>query len=166
MRHFIDLIYRGLQVALTLLIATLIFPVTWQIFSRYTPLLPNLIWTEEVSRCCLIWVIMIGASVAVRDGAHFDVDVLPHPKTQLGVAVSRTVVHGAIFLVALIFLGFGWRFTMFGYDQSSELTGLNMAFIHVAWPFAGFCWVLFTLEKLYDDIQLLKQAKGGANGAG
>lgn len=166
MRKFIDGVYRILQVVLTLLVATLIFPVTWQIFSRYTPLLPNLIWTEEISRFCLIWMIMLGASVAVRDGSHFDVDVLPHPKTQLGVAVSRTVVHAAIFLVALIFLGFGWRFAQFGYDQSSELTGINMLSIHIAWPFAGFCWVLFTLEKLYDDIQLLKQVKGGAHGAG
>lgn len=166
MRNFIDLIYRGLQVALTLLIATLILPVTYQIFSRFSTYIPSLIWTEEVARLCLIWTIMIGASVAVRDSSHFEVDVLPHPKTQFGVAVSRTVVHGAIFLVALIFLGFGWRFTMFGYDQSSELTGLNMATVHIAWPFAGFCWVLFTLEKLYDDIQLLKQSKGGAHGAG
>lgn len=157
MRRFIDLLYRGLQVLLTLLIAILIVPVTMQIVSRYTDAIPNYIWTEEMARFCLIWIIMLGASIAVRDGTHFDVDVLPHPATPQGVAVSRMVVHGAILLVALIFLAFGWRFAMFGYDQSSELTGLNMATIHVAWPFAGFTWVVFTLEKFYDDFQLLKQ---------
>jgi TRAP-type C4-dicarboxylate transport system permease small subunit len=75
------------------------------------------------------------------------------------------VVHGVIFLVALIFLAFGWRFAMFGYDQSSELTGINMITIHIAWPFAGFTWVVFTLEKFYDDLQLMKKGKGGAYGA-
>lgn len=165
MRKFIDWTYRGLQVLLTLLIAILIVPVTMQILARHTALIPNFIWTEEVSRFCLIWVIMLGASVAVRDGTHFDVDVLPHPTTAAGLALSRIVVHAAIFLVALIFLGFGWRFAQFGYDQTSELTGINMISIHIAWPFAGFAWVLFTLEKFYDDIQLMKQGKGGAYGA-
>jgi TRAP-type C4-dicarboxylate transport system permease small subunit len=163
MRTFINWLYRGLQALLTFLMAILIFPVTMQILARFTDWVPNYIWTEEMARMCLIWIIMLGASVAVRDGTHFDVDVLPHPKTDAGLAISRMVVHGVIFLVALIFLAFGWRFTQFGYDQSSELTGINMATIHVAWPFAGFTWILFTLEKFYDDIQLMK-GTGGSHG--
>src|SRR5665647_522435 len=155
MRKIIEWLYRALQGLLTFLIAILILPVTMQILARFTDLIPNYIWTEEMARMCLIWIIMLGASVAVRDGTHFDVDVLPHPKTAAGLALSR--------MVALIFLGFGWRFAMFGYDQSSELTGINMIFIHIAWPFAGFTWVLFTLEKFYDDLQLMKQAKGGVS---
>ncbi|HAL38261.1 MAG TPA: TRAP transporter permease DctM/Q [Polaromonas sp.] len=165
MRKLIDWLYRGLQGLLTFLIAILILPVTMQIVARFTDLIPNYIWTEEMARFCLIWIIMLGASVAVRDGTHFDVDVLPHPKTVAGLALSRMVVHGVIFLVALIFLAFGWRFAMFGYDQSSELTGINMITIHIAWPFAGFTWVVFTLEKFYDDLQLMKKGKGAAYGA-
>lgn len=165
MRKFIDLIYRGLQWLLTFLIAILIVPVTMQILARFTDIIPNYIWTEEMSRFCLIWIIMIGASVAVRDGTHFDVDVLPTPATAAGLALSRIVVHVAIFLVALIFLAFGWRFAMFGYDQSSELTGLNMIFIHIAWPVAGFTWLLFLVEKFHDDVHLIKKAKRGAHGA-
>ena len=46
-------------------------------------------------------------------------------------------------LVALIFVAFGWRFAMFGWDQSSEMTGINMLSIHIAWPLAGICWLLF-----------------------
>jgi TRAP-type transport system small permease protein len=165
MRKLLDGLYRGLQWLLTLLIGVLIFPVTLQILARFTTLVPNYIWTEEMSRFCLIWIIMIGASVAVRDGTHFDVDVLPHPKTRAGLAISRIVVHVAIFLVALIFLAFGWRFTQFGYDQSSELTGLNMSVIHVAWPFAGFTWLVFLLEKVYDDVQLIRYGEDALHGA-
>ncbi len=157
MRRLINWLYRALQALITFLIAILIVPVTMQIVSRYTDLIPNYIWTEEMARFCLIWIIMLGASVAVRDGSHFDVDVLPHPKTPHGVALSRMVVHGVILLVALIFLAFGWRFAQFGYDQSSELTGINMVTIHIAFPFAALTWVVFTLEKFYDDIQLLKR---------
>ena len=144
MRKLIDWFYRGLQVLLTFLIAILIVPVTMQIVARFTDIIPNYIWTDEMARFCLIWIIMLGASVAVRDGTHFDVDVLPHPKTAAGLALSRMVVHAAIFLVALIFLGFGWRFAQFGYDQSSELTGINMITIHIAWPAAGSLRIWFS----------------------
>ncbi len=154
MRQLNALIYRGLQKILTLLIAVMIVPVTLQIFSRFFEFIPRYIWTEEVARFCLMWLIMLGATIAVYDGTHFDVDVLPAPKTNRGKAVARLIVHVAMFLVALIFIGFGWRFAMFGYDQSSEMTGINMLSIHIAWPLAGVCWFLFLLEKIRDDIRL------------
>ncbi len=165
MRKLNDWIYRALQLLLTALIAILIVPVTIQIVARFSEHVPHFIWTEEMARFCLIWIIMLGASVAVRDGGHFDVDVLPHPRTAAGLAISRMVVHVAILLVALIFLAFGWRFTQFGYDQESELTGINMALIHVAWPFAGLAWLLFTIEKLYDDVALFKRGRAPVSDA-
>jgi TRAP-type transport system small permease protein len=77
MRKVLDVYYRLLQVAITLLMAALIVPVTMQILSRYTGLIPRYIWTEEIARFCFMWIVMIGAVIAVRDGTHFDVDVLP-----------------------------------------------------------------------------------------
>ncbi len=81
MRRLNALIYRVLQVLLTVLMAVMIIPVTLQIFSRFFDFIPRYIWTEEAARFCLIWLIMLGATIAVRDGTHFDVDVLPAPKT-------------------------------------------------------------------------------------
>ena len=76
-----NLLYRGLQISLTGLMALLIIPVILQIFSRYIGIIPRYIWTEEVSRFCLVWIIMLGAMIAVRDGTHFDLDILPKAKT-------------------------------------------------------------------------------------
>lgn len=154
MRTLNALIYRGLQALLTTLIALMLIPVTLQIFSRFIDFIPRYIWTEEAARFCLIWLIMIGATIAVRDGSHFDVDVLPSPRTAKGKAVARIIVHVSVFLVALIFLGFGWRFALFGWQQSSEMSGINMLWIHAAWPLAGLCWLLFTIEKIADDLKL------------
>ena len=145
-------IYRALQVCITLLMALLIVPVSLQIFSRYIGLIPRYIWTEEVARFCLVWIIMLGAMVAVRDGSHFDVDVLPKPVTPGGKLAARLVVHAGIGLVALTFLWFGYRFAEFGYDQNSELTGINMISIHIAWPVAGLVMLLFLVERVSDDI--------------
>jgi len=80
--------------------------------------------------------------------------VLPAPRTPHGQAVSRIIVHVSMLLVALIFIAFGWRFALFGFEQESEMTGINMLSIHIAWPLAGICWSLFLLEKILDDLKL------------
>jgi TRAP-type C4-dicarboxylate transport system permease small subunit len=161
MRTLNALIYRGLQILLTVLIALMIIPVTLQIFSRFVDFIPRYIWTEEAARFCLVWLIMLGATIAVRDGTHFDVDVLPAARSPKGRAVANIIVHVAVILVALIFIGFGWRFALFGWQQSSEMTGINMLWIHAAWPFAGVCWFLFLLEKIGDDIRLYRSGGDG-----
>jgi TRAP-type transport system small permease protein len=161
MRAFNALLYRGLQALLTALIGVMIVPVTLQIFSRFIEFIPRYIWTEEAARFCLIWLIMLGATIAVRDGTHFDVDVLPAPKTPRGKAIARIIVHVPMLLVALIFVAFGWRFALFGWEQNSEMTGINMLSIHAAFPLAGICWLLFLLEKISDDLKLYVDGRDG-----
>ncbi len=162
MRAVNALIYRVLQFLITLLIAVMLVPVTLQIASRFIDFIPMYIWTEEVARFCLIWLIMLGATIAVRDGTHFDVDVLPTPRSARGKAIARLVVHVSISLVALTFAFFGVRFTGFGYIQNSEMTGINMATLYVAWPLAGIVWILFLIENILDDIKLYVDGRNGA----
>ncbi len=156
MKKFLDGYYRLLQVLLTLLMGLLMVPVTMQIFSRYIGLIPRYIWTEEIARFCFIWIILIGAMIAVRDGSHFAVDLLPDPKTKRGEAVGRMFVDFIIFLVALIFIVWGWPLVQFGLLQSSEIADLPMVTIYIAWPLAGVTWILFLGEKLADNIKLFR----------
>src|ERR1044072_4649651 len=58
-------------------VGLLVIPVSLQIFSRYTELIPSYIWTEEMARFMFIWTIMIGAMIGVRESTHFEVDVWP-----------------------------------------------------------------------------------------
>lgn len=152
MRKLIDVYYRLLQVLLTLLIAVLIVPVAMQILSRYTGIIPRYIWTEEIARFAFIWIIMIGAAIAVRDGSHFDVDLLPEAKSHRGWLASRLVVNGAIALTAIIFLVWGYDFAILGSRQQSEIAGLPMLSIYIAWPWAGATWLLFVAERVATDM--------------
>ena len=155
MTTFLHLYYRLLQVLITLLMAVLIVPVSMQILSRYTGLIPRYIWTEEIARFCFMWIIMLGAMIAVRDGSHFDVDVLPHlgPRSE---ALSRLFVHLAMLLVALAFCWYGWDFAILGTRKLSEIFGLPMLWIYGAWPVAGITWVLFLGEKMVHDFRCLR----------
>ena len=151
----LGLYYRLLQVAITLLMFVLIVPVSMQILSRYTGVIPRYIWTEEIARFCFIWIVMIGAMIAVRDGTHFDVDVLPKgmPRSQ---AISRLFVHVAMLAAALIFVVYGYEFAQFGAIQQSEISGLPMLTIYIAWPLAGATMVLFLAEKFVEDWRILR----------
>src|SRR3546814_15567180 len=105
--RLLDPVDRVLRVAITALIALLIVPVVLQILARYVDFIPRYIWTEEVARFCFIWIIMIGAMIAVRDDTHFDVDLLPTPRPPAGQGWARLVVHLAIAIFAAAFLWSG-----------------------------------------------------------
>lgn len=140
---------------MTFLMAFMIFPVSIQILSRYTGLVPRYIWTEEVARFCFVWIIMIGAMIAVRDGTHFDVDLMPHPKTKRERGAANLIVHIAMSVMAIVFAWYGFEFARFGAIQKSEMSGINMLSIYVSFPLAGVTWAVFLFEKIVQDIVLI-----------
>lgn len=162
MRRFIDGYYRLLDQLLVATVAVLIVPVSLQIFSRYTALIPSYIWTEELARFLFVWMIMIGAMVGIRDSAHFDVDLWPQLPPRAD-ALLRVVANLFVLAMALVFIWYGIKFVQFGWHQNSELAELPMPFIFVAWPLAGFTWVLFLGEKFRADLRIVADPpRGGA----
>jgi TRAP-type C4-dicarboxylate transport system permease small subunit len=139
---------------LMLSVAILVFPVTLQIVSRWTDVLPHYIWTEEMARFLFIWMIMIGATVGVREGTHFEVDLFPVMSPKM-LAALRLVGSFAILAFAIVFLWAGIEFTEFAFNRISELAELPLWVIHVAWPFAGASWVIFLGERMVDDLRIL-----------
>jgi TRAP-type C4-dicarboxylate transport system permease small subunit len=135
-------------------VAVLIIPVSLQIFSRYTELIPSYIWTEEMARFLFVWTIMIGSIVGVREGSHFEVDVWPQLSPRPAAAL-RIVSRVGILIIALVFVWAGIEFTRFAWNRISELAELPLWLIHMAWPIAGASWLIFLGEQMYDDIAIL-----------
>ena len=154
MRRLIDLYYRLLNLLLVVTVAVLVIPVTIQILSRHTELVPSWIWTEEMARFFFIWMIMIGSMIGIRDGAHFDVDLWPELKPRAN-ALLRLVADVFVLVMALVFVWYGIRFVQFGWDQTSELAELPMGWIFVAWPLAGFTWLVFLGERFVANLRIL-----------
>ena len=100
MRKFLDGYYRLLNVLLGASVGILIVPVTIQMISRNTGLIPAWIWTEEMARFLFIWMVMLGAMIGVREGTHFDVDVWPELKPRTNAAL-RIVSMVLVLLFAL-----------------------------------------------------------------
>ena len=160
MKKLIDAYSRLLTWLMVATVATLVIPVSLQIISRYTQLIPSYIWTEELSRFLFIWMIMLGAMVGIREGTHFEVDIWPALGRRSN-ALLKIVSSLFVLLFALVFVFWGMKFVQFGWHQESELSELPMPFIFIAWPLAGVTWLLFLSEILIDNIRILA-GKGGA----
>ena len=163
MRKFIDGYYRLLNVLLGASVGILIVPVTIQMISRFTALIPAWIWTEEMARFLFIWMVMLGAMIGVRNGSHFECDVWPELKPRAN-ALLHVVSMVLVLVFALVFVWYGIRFVQFGWNQSSELADLPMAWIFVAWPLTGVTWLLFGFERLRADLRVVIDGPGPGSG--
>ena len=155
MRKFIDGYYRLLNLLLGASVGILIVPVTIQMISRFTALIPAWIWTEEMARFLFIWMIMLGAMIGVRDASHFECDVWPELKPRAN-ALLRVVSTIFVLLFALVFVWYGIRFVQFGWNQTSELADMPMTWIFAAWPLTGATWLLFGVERILADIRIVR----------
>jgi TRAP-type C4-dicarboxylate transport system permease small subunit len=153
-RRFTAGFARLLDGLLIATVAILLLPVTMQIVSRYTDLIPSYIWTEELARFVFIWMIMIGAMVGVREMAHFNVDVW-NRLTPRGEAALNLVTQAATLVFALVFIWSGIEFTRFAIYRISELAELPLWVIHVAWPLTGLAWLVFLGEQVADNLRIL-----------
>ena len=104
-------------------VAILVIPVSLQIFSRYTALIPSYIWTEEMARFLFVWTIMIGAMIGVRESTHFEVDLWPRLSPRAEAAI-KLVARLCVLVVAVVFIWAGMKFTGFP-------AYVMWAFIHV-----------------------------------
>ena len=139
---------------LVLSVAFLVIPVTLQIISRYTALIPSYIWTEEMARFLFIWTIMIGAMIGVRESSHFEVDVWPDFSRRTE-ALIRILARLGVLALAFIFVWGGIEFTRFAWYRISELAELPLWMIHIAWPIAGLTWIVFLGEQFVDEFKAL-----------
>lgn len=153
-RRLTELYSRLISFLVVASLVILIVPVSMQIFSRFTSIIPHYIWTEEMARFLFVWTIMLGATLGVRESTHLVVDVWPKLSPRSDAAL-RLLSSIAVLIMALVFVWAGYEFTAFAWYRISELAELPLWLIHIAWPIAGFTWLVFLGEMFYDDVRIL-----------
>ena len=156
MKKFLDIWQKVLTWVMATAVAVLIIPVSIQIFSRFTELIPAYIWTEELSRFCFIWMVIIGAMIGLRERLHFDVDVWPALSPRRD-ALLRLISNVFVLAYTGVMIWWGIEFTKFGWNQTSELAELPMWLIFIAWPLTGISWLMFLVEAFLRDIDFYRR---------
>ncbi|WP_052401310.1 TRAP transporter small permease [Muricoccus aerilatus] len=128
---------------LGLLVAAMTGVTLAQVIARYAFNEP-LIWSEEAARYLFVWVSLVGAALATREGAHYALDALLERLDPVPRAIARgvAVVIGAGFL--LILLRTGLDETAQAALQDSATLPIGMALPYAAIP-VGAALMLFHL---------------------
>ncbi|TVR07051.1 MAG: TRAP transporter small permease [Salinarimonadaceae bacterium] len=96
LRRIVDVIAVGL-------LAAIIFLISFQIMGRYF-FNYSISWSEEAATFVQVWIVMLGAGIAMRNRHHVGVDVLITrcPKIVQQIAKTASFLLGAWFLLVVI----------------------------------------------------------------
>ncbi|WP_371155824.1 TRAP transporter small permease [Jannaschia sp. 2305UL9-9] len=158
--RILDQFCNLLRVLLGVLMGALAIPVAMQVLSRYTGIIPTFLWTEELSTFIFIWVVMIGSMVAVWDGTHFDVRVIPDATRPLGRLLQQGVVLILIIAFSALFAIYGIEYAEFGGNQRSVMMRANLMVTHITVPIAGAVWTVFATYRLWEVISTYRMTRG------
>jgi len=149
MRRALDLWESVLVVLMTSMLALFTVVVAYQVFSRYVEFVPRFFWTEEVARFSFIWMLFLGAAVAVRRQSHFVIDLIPRRwDARAGRAIDVLVLL-IVIGVAVAMVAGGVHFVEMGLRRISTVSGIALAWIYLAIPVAALSMIAFALEILW-----------------
>lgn len=145
-----------LRLLLGILVGALVIPVAMQVIARYTGIIPVYLWTEELATFIFIWVVMVGSVIAVWDGIHFDVQVIPDSTNPLILFIQKAIVLILVGLFGVLFTWFGIDYAKFGFIQHSLMMNANQLITHITVPFAGFLWCVFSMYRLFEAFEVYR----------
>ena len=140
----------GLETLVAAVMGILVLDVTWQVFTRFVLRDPSS-WTEELATFLLIWVGLLGASVALNRGAHLGIDFLVlklSPQRRLYTELFVYACIAAFSLAVLVVGGAVLVARTLSLQQTSPALGLPMGYVYLALPISGFFLTLYSIEFL------------------
>lgn len=147
MTRTLDWLERLLMFMLVLVLVAMVSFISMQVVNRYLFGQP-LVWTEEVSRHLMIWLVFLGAALVYRRGAHVSITLLPErlpPTGRMLVQLLTAVILGLFFCLMTIY---GWELVERTMPQRTSALRYPMGYAYAALPVSGALMLLFTLEHI------------------
>jgi TRAP-type C4-dicarboxylate transport system permease small subunit len=141
---------RVLEWLTIVLFAALVLDVLWGVVSRYV-LGTQSRWTEELAIYLLVWVSLLGATLAFRDRAHLGVDYFVSKLDPSARRLAAIIAEVAVILFASFGLVYGGYMLVSETLRSGQLTpamGWKIGYFYSVVPLSGLFIVAFSLENL------------------
>lgn len=156
---------RSLEFVTALVMGALVLDVLWQVTTRFILKNPSS-WTEELATYLLIWVGLLGSAVALNRRAHLGIDYfvgkLPIKQRILTEILVFVCVSGFAILVLLVG-GIQLVTDTFQLGQTSPATGIQLGYVYLAVPIAGFFITFYGITFLLQAIKNMKSAGAEKN---
>jgi TRAP-type C4-dicarboxylate transport system permease small subunit len=148
----LSILDRALKRVLWLLVAVLTASVFFQVLLRFVFKYP-LPWTEEVSRIAFVYSIFVGATIAVREKSHLNIDVI---LVLLPKGIARAITLLGSVLVG-IFLGFvtweGIAFVRATGVQMTPVMQVPFRHLYLVVPISGVLMLLYLVLGMVDYLR-------------
>ncbi len=107
-----------------------------QVFFRYV-VGSTLVWSEELARYIFIWIVLLGATIGVKEGFHVSVnfitDRLNYSLKQITVVISQVM----IFIFSAVMIYYGTKLAQNVAYQLSPAVRLSMFWVYLVLPVSG-----------------------------
>lgn len=132
---------------LNFVVLTLI--VSLQVLTRFVLRQP-LLWSEELARFLLFWLVMNGAALAVKHGRHFTMEVfniesIKNPALKISL---QLIPHVSMLAVGIIMLVYGCQYAILGNYRIMPISQVNMMYVYAAIPLAGTLIAVYSICAL------------------
>ena len=147
---FLSLLVRLLEWLTIAIFAALVLDVLWGVVSRYV-LGSQSRWTEEVAIYLLVWVSLLGATLAFRDRAHLGVDYFVGKLDPAARRLAAVIAEVAVIVFAGFGLVYGGYMLVSETLRSGQLTpamGWKIGYLYSIVPLSGLFIVAFSIENL------------------
>jgi TRAP-type C4-dicarboxylate transport system permease small subunit len=143
-----DLVSKVVEYLMAALLAIMVVLVFGNAAGRYL-FATGFAASEELSRLAFVWLIFLGAILAVRERAHVGVDMLVQRFSPLGKRISLGAMNILILYALWLFAKGSWQQTIIGMDSVTPVTGVPLAAFAVVGVIAAVSMaVLFTLDLI------------------
>ncbi len=151
-------IFGAIEVALFALLLALLVLIGLQVFTRYV-LHASIPWTEEVARMVLVWLVMLGAAVAMDRGEHYAITFLVAPLKGAArlLVITVTNVLGIAFLLALAV--YGAEYVAANMKTVYVSTQVSRGWIYLAMPVGAAIMAVSLLARSIEAFRYPEQAR-------
>lgn len=148
---FLRLLSRFVE-GLVILGATVIVTiVTIEVVLRYIFGL-SLIFTEELARYLMVWIVFLGGALAVKDDSHIRINVLVQRLSPRLGRLVRITAHGLTMLLLVVLTVEGTKILPRQLDQMCITIDTSMFYFYLAIPVGSILMIIFILPRIRDSI--------------
>ncbi len=112
----------------------------------------GILWAEEMSRLLFVWVVFLGAYIALCRKGHMAIVMVID---RLPVHIRKATELGGLvlvfaFLSVVTFAGFRLAIATYGFGRVTPILGISAAWAYLSVPVAGLLMMLETIGQIVD----------------
>jgi TRAP-type C4-dicarboxylate transport system permease small subunit len=123
-----------------------------QVLCRFVIHVP-VVWSEELVRMSFVWMIFLGAAIALKEGAHLTLDMLVSTLNVKGQYVMRMVVLIIIFIAAGFMCYAGFSYVIRNIGKTAVTMPIPSNCVYISAPISALLMMFFSAEQFIGQIK-------------